>query len=257
MAVASPVSVTNRYAALTTDDERVDDSQYEVSRSARRSAKQQIHQQQQQQQRPIVNNERGQDPRQDQGQGRSGKPGPRRALVGMAPSVSSHGLVAAKKIVRKVFCIGNVASNCGTVDVQRFVETLSVRVFTCFPVVPRRRRDDDDDVDRHAFRLCIAADDRERLLDASKWPESVLIRPWVRIPPSVAAERRAAVMSSAPSQPARSSADNNETMLKVPTVVSTTLTASSAMEQTSPTGDVDTDCTVLYHYGDESAEPAV
>ena len=82
-------------------------------------------------------------------------------MVGMAPSASSHGLVAAMKIVRKaVFCVGHVAPNCDADDVQRFVETLYVRVCTCLPVVPRREDDDDDDDDgvRYAFRFCIAAD---------------------------------------------------------------------------------------------------
>ena len=203
MAVASPpVRVTNRYAALQTtdDDERTDDSRYEEPRSARRSAKRrrqlsqlQLQQQQQQQQ---LSSTVSSDRRQNQQQGGSQR-APRRAMIGMAPSTSNRGLVAAKKIVRKaVFCIGNVASNCQADDVRRFVENLSVHVFTCFPVASRRRRVDDGDddqsavSDRQAFRLCIAADDRERLLDASKWPESVLIRPWFRIRPAVAAERR-------------------------------------------------------------------
>ena len=175
-------------------------------------------------------------------------------MVGMAPTARSHGLVAAKKIVRKaIFCIGNVSSNCDADDVRRFAEALSVRVFTCFPVTSRsRRRDDDDDdddeqviPDRLAFRLCIAADDRERLLDASKWPESVLIRPWFRIPPAVAAERRAAGLSS---QPARSTTDNSEKILKAPTTASTT--SAGTMEGTSPMDNADTDCTILYHHGD-------
>ena len=32
--------------------------------------------------------------------------------------------------------------------------------------------------DRKAFRLCIAADDRDRLLDTSAWPDSIRISDW-------------------------------------------------------------------------------
>jgi len=146
-ASASPVNVSNRYAALQTiDDEQADDSQYEVSRSDRRRAKRQRQHSQQtqqvqqwQQQSSTARSEQRQDQRQDQGVGqgqgqdRSGDTRPRRVMVGMAPSVSGRGLVAAKKIVRKeVFCIGNVASSCNADDVRRFVEALYVRVFTCF-----------------------------------------------------------------------------------------------------------------------------
>ena len=263
IAPPSPVSVANRYAALqSTDDERPDDSQYEEPRSARRNAKRRRQQSQQQQQRSTINSVQKQAQRQGQGRGqvRSANSGPRRAMVGMAPSASSHGLVAANKIVRKaVFCVDNVASNCNADDLRRFVKSLGVHVFTCFPVAPRRRRRDADDdeeqptSDRVAFRLCIAADDRESLLDASKWPESLLIRPWYRIPPAVAAERRAAATSSVlPSvQPrsATSATDDDETTLKAPTSLDSSSTAGATTQALSmDPGDMD--CTVVYYDGD-------
>ena len=45
---------------------------------------------------------------------------------------------------------------------------------------PRRRWYDTDDtpVDRKAFRLCIYHDDRDRLLDAAIWPDSLLVSEW-------------------------------------------------------------------------------
>ena len=45
-------------------------------------------------------------------------------------------------------------------------------------IKPRRRRDDTEVADRRAFRLCIHADDRERLLDAAIWPNSVVVTDW-------------------------------------------------------------------------------
>ena len=48
---------------------------------------------------------------------------------------------------------------------------------SCFEVKPRRRRGVDDS-ERKAFRLCVNADDCDRLLDATVWPDSVLISEW-------------------------------------------------------------------------------
>ena len=68
---------------------------------------------------------------------------------------------------------------------------MSVNVLSCFPAEPRPRRDEKERItDRRAFRLCIADCDRNRLLDASKWPDSVTVSEWYRIPPSEAAKRR-------------------------------------------------------------------
>jgi len=37
--------------------------------------------------------------------------------------------------------------------------------------------------DRKAFRLCIAEEDCTRLLDASKWPDSIVISEWFYVSP--------------------------------------------------------------------------
>ena len=67
---------------------------------------------------------------------------------------------------------------------------MSVNVLSCFPVEPRRRRDEREPItNRRAFRLCIADCDRNRLLDASKWPDSVTVSEWYRIPPAEVAKR--------------------------------------------------------------------
>ena len=63
-------------------------------------------------------------------------------------------------------------------------------MLTCFPVKPRRRRYESEvSDDRKAFRLCIAATDRDRLLDESKWPESIVISEWYHINPAVRTQR--------------------------------------------------------------------
>ena len=38
--------------------------------------------------------------------------------------------------------------------------------------------------DRKAFRLCIDEDDRDRLLNDTKWPESIVISEWYRLDPN-------------------------------------------------------------------------
>ena len=55
-----------------------------------------------------------------------------------------------------------------------------MQVLSCFEVKPRRRRgievlDENGEPLWKAFRLCIPAEDRGRLLDAALWPDSVLI----------------------------------------------------------------------------------
>lgn len=97
-----------------------------------------------------------------------------------------RGLAAANKIIKKsVFCIDNVDPKFDESDIEAFVKQLSVTVMSCFSVKPRRRRNETGSSSkRKAFRLCIDEKDRQRLLDPSKWPESVVIFEWYRIPPS-------------------------------------------------------------------------
>jgi len=56
---------------------------------------------------------------------------------------------------------------------RSFVSSMSINVNSCFEVKPHQRRNEEGDIDdRKAFRLCICADDRDHLLDPSKWPNS-------------------------------------------------------------------------------------
>ena len=84
----------------------------------------------------------------------------------------------AKKLRKKaVFCVDNLNSSCSVENIKSFVSKLSVEVLTCFEVKPRRRRDESV-VNRKAFRLCINGNDRQKLLNACMWPDSVIIREW-------------------------------------------------------------------------------
>jgi len=56
---------------------------------------------------------------------------------------------------------------------------MSVSVFSCFKVKPRRGRFESEPVtDRSAFRFCITENDRDLSSDECKWSESVIVSEW-------------------------------------------------------------------------------
>ena len=88
--------------------------------------------------------------------------------------------VTAAKIIRKsVFCVDNVDVKHTAEDIQSYVTSMAVSVVSCHEVKSRRRRNDTGTIkNRKAFRLCISANDRDRLLDDTKWPNSITISEW-------------------------------------------------------------------------------
>jgi len=95
-------------------------------------------------------------------------------------AVNRDAKVAAARTIRKkaVYCLDNIKRSCSEGDIMSYVKKLSVEVFTCHEVKPRRRRGEETPKDHKAFRLCIAADDRARLLDSAAWPDSIIISEW-------------------------------------------------------------------------------
>ena len=97
-------------------------------------------------------------------------------------SSTANKLVAAKplipKIKKSVYCVDNVHNSVSVADLCAFIENLSVKVISCFETKPRRRRVESDVIDHKAFRLCIASEDNERLLDSAMWPEFVSVSEW-------------------------------------------------------------------------------
>ena len=61
-----------------------------------------------------------------------------------------------------------------------YVSSLGVEVFFCFKMKPRRRPHEapEDVLDRSAFRVCVNATGRDRLLNPESWPDSVRIADW-------------------------------------------------------------------------------
>lgn len=103
------------------------------------------------------------------------------AVLGRAATISDKVAAARKLRSKAVYCLDNINTNCSEADILSYVSKLSVEVYTCHAVKPRRRRGETEEQaakDRMAFRLCIAADDRARLLDAAAWPDSIVISEW-------------------------------------------------------------------------------
>ena len=169
---ATIMSTPNRYAALSTDDEQVNGREEPFTTVNSRRVKRQ-----RTSPPAAAINARAQSTaaaqRQDQRQ-------PRTFVFGKSSAVGAK-VVAARKISRKaIFCLDNLSKNCSVDDITLFVSSLSVEVLSCFEVKSRRRRGEGEyDVDdRKAFRLAINADQRDRLLNESAWPDSVLISDW-------------------------------------------------------------------------------
>ena len=163
-------------------------------------------------------------------------------------------------------------------NVRAFVSSLSITVLSCFAAVPRRRRNESlPIVDRKAFRLCIADRDRERLLDDSKWPDSVTISEWYHIPASEDRRQRAIVnaqanttsVAGAVNVPAtceeRSTTSAGDSVAQASTNLaasSVNIAAAAAVVTSSPIADMVVDAvdepsgaddgddrTILYHHG--------
>jgi len=188
-AAMASTPTANRYSALacTTDEEVESHPFVDVpSRKRRRNRTsppqqsqqqpQQPQQQQSQQQHSLTSRDNVQ-PQQQQQQSR------RRRPPVLGKSTALNNIAAANKIKRRkaVYCIDNVDVACTADDIKRFVSAQSIEVVSCFETKPRRRSYDapgDPIVDRRAFRLCIYYDDCKRLLNASIWPDSLLIYEW-------------------------------------------------------------------------------
>jgi len=188
-----PVEQSNRYAALRDDHgDDSDDRPFTEVRSRRATKRRRQLSRQSLQQRPAAHQSTSVDVTagQPQVQHQQQQPTPRqrsaRLLTGKA-SAGVRGLGAARKLIKKaVFCVDNVDPSYDVDDVRTFVTGLSVTVFSCFRVEPRRRRSDRPGyiTDRRAFRLCIDDADRDTLLDANVWPDSVTVSDWYFKPPA-------------------------------------------------------------------------
>ncbi len=102
----------------------------------------------------------------------------RSAVYGRSSNVGA-GLAAANKLIPKgVYCIDNIDVSFDVEDIVQYVRSQGITVMSCFEAKPRFRRSDNYTNDRKAFRLCINNDHRNKLLDSSRWPDSVVVSDW-------------------------------------------------------------------------------
>ena len=88
-------------------------------------------------------------------------------------------IVAANKLIKKaVFCIDNISVIGCVNDIVEHVRVQGIEVISCFEVKPRIRNSDNYTNNRKAFRLCINSDHRDKLLNSSSWPDSVVVSEW-------------------------------------------------------------------------------
>jgi len=193
---STPTVHANRFALLSTDDDGQGDNEAPFTTVQRRTKRRRTQptptssQQQQQQQQPS-----------------DAAPRRRRAPALRGRSTTELNIAAAQKFPRKsVFCVDNLNVNCSVEDLRDFVNSLSVEVITCFEVKPRRRRYDGSDINkkigRKAFRLCINNDDRDKLMNAAAWPDSVTVAEWFFKPKMPAAETATEGVSTQPTSAA-------------------------------------------------------
>jgi len=76
------------------------------------------------------------------------------------------------EIDKAVYCISNLSLDITDEDVVAFMSGNDIKVISCFSAKTRF-------TGSKAFRVCIAAKDKERFLSPDNWPEKVIIRDWV------------------------------------------------------------------------------
>ena len=167
-ALTSTPQGSNRFAALADVDSDGDhDHQFTVVHSQRAN-------------RSSVKRQRQESAVASQVNRQSNPPVVRQKVRGITgrSSVVSASLWAANKTIKKaVLCVDNVSLDCNEDDIRAYVTHLGAEIFTCFKTKPRRRSEEsiDDVKDRNAFRICVNAQDRDRLLNPVMWPDSVRV----------------------------------------------------------------------------------
>lgn len=102
------------------------------------------------------------------------KPPSKLVMLGQAGSSS---LKAADKLYvsKSVYRVGNVDSSNTSDDVKQFVQTLGVRVVSCYERTSSKRLLDAN----KTFRICIFTADRAKFLSPDNWSVGICIEKWM------------------------------------------------------------------------------
>ena len=210
---AGNLLVSNRYSALvsTTDDEHYNsDDQFQVVRS-RRSARRN--------KRALDTIDNQVSERTNNAQRSQPARGKTRMFGKSSMSADSNISAAAKIYKKAVFCVDNVKDSCTQEEIQNYITNLGVKLLSCYKVKPRRSRSELQSnspsklTKKAAFRICIAAEDQDALLDPQNWPDSVTIADWYFKPADKDKRQRLEIESvSNVGDQALQSVGQNETM---------------------------------------------
>ena len=105
------------------------------------------------------------------------RPPKRRTLVGESTSCALRAATNLQ-LKKKVLKVGNLNEDCDEDDVKEHVESLGVRVVSCFLL----RRQPWQPAGNNCFRLCIFATDTHKLLVKGAWSSGVVIQDWIHRP---------------------------------------------------------------------------
>ena len=116
----------------------------------------------------------GQAPRAETGRAMGPTAQRQRSMIGA--SVSST-LKASKHLTlnKAFFRLGNIDANYECEDVVKHIQSIGVRLISCFEL-PKR---DFIPVDNKQFRICILAVDKDSFLNPAKWSIGITIKEWV------------------------------------------------------------------------------
>ena len=96
-------------------------------------------------------------------------------------AVNGNPRVSAAQPHKAVYCVGNLSQTTTDTTLRNFVQSLGVRVVSCFEVKPRLtqwQRERQIQPAYKTFRLCINRADNKQLLNAESWPEDIFISRW-------------------------------------------------------------------------------
>jgi len=97
-------------------------------------------------------------------------------VVMLGHAVNSSLKASQKLYVSKsVYRLGNVDSDNTADDVKEYIESLDVRVVSCFERTSSNRQNDDN----KCFRVCIFTADRAKFLTEENWSVGISIQNWV------------------------------------------------------------------------------
>ncbi|ESN99317.1 hypothetical protein HELRODRAFT_162839 [Helobdella robusta] len=91
-------------------------------------------------------------------------------------SLTTSPLFTASIIKKKVFYIGNVKLPDSS-KIEKHCENRGINLISCYPA--SKRVENDDEIKYSSFRLCVPAEEYGKVMTASNWPASVVIREWI------------------------------------------------------------------------------